>query len=135
MKRIVVAVMIPIVSIAIGLSSFFFVKNTCNQVVSGLDEVLDNLLTEDVEEVNRLTVQTNRNWHKKVFLLNIFIGRTGTNEVDKLLSKIVYFSDYRYFVAIFFKLHFMKQPCLFENLAYADFLHNFMLTISLIFIS
>ena len=93
MKRIVVAVMIPIASIALGIFSFFFIKSTCNQVVSGLDEVLYNILTEDVEEVNRLTVQTNRNWHKKVFLLNIFIGRTGTNEVDKLLSKIVYFSE------------------------------------------
>ena len=93
MKRIVIAVMIPIVSIALGIFSFFFIKNSCNQVVSGLDEVLDNILTEDVEEVNRLTVQTNRNWHKKVFLLNIFIGRTNTNEVDKLLNKIVYFSE------------------------------------------
>ena len=93
MKRIIVAIMIPIISITLGIFSFFFIKSTCNQVVSGLDEVLYNVLTEDGEEVNRLTVQTNRNWHRKVFLLNIFIGRTGTNEVDKLLSKIVYFSE------------------------------------------
>ena len=93
MKRIVVAVMIPIISIALGIFSFFFIKSTCNQVVSGLDEVLYNILTEDVEEVNRLTVQTNRNWHKKVFLLNIFIGRANTSEVDKLLNEIVYFAQ------------------------------------------
>ena len=92
MKRIAIAIIIPVISITLGIFSFFFIKSTCNQVVSGLDEVLDNLLTEDVEEVNRLTVQTNRNWHKKVFLLNIFIGRTNTNEVDKLLNKIVYFA-------------------------------------------
>ena len=93
MKRFVVAVMIPIVSIALGIFSFFFVKNTCNQVVSGLDEVLYNVITEETEKVNPLSVQTNRNWHQKVFLLNIFIGRTNTNEVDKLLNKIVYFSE------------------------------------------
>ena len=93
MKRIIVAIMIPIISITLGIFSFFFIKSTCNQVVSGLDEVLYNVLTEDGEEVNRLTVQTNRNWHRKVFLLNIFIGRTNTNEVDKLLNKIVYFSE------------------------------------------
>ncbi len=92
MKRIIVAIIIPVVSVALGIFSFFFVKNTCNQVVSGLDEVLYNTLTEETEEVNRLSVQTNRNWHKKVFLLNIFIGRTNTNEVDKLLNKIVYFA-------------------------------------------
>ena len=93
MKRIAIAIIIPVISITLGIFSFFFIKSTCNQVVSGLDEVLDNILTEDVEEVNRLTVQTNRNWHRKVFLLNIFIGRTNTNEVDKLLNKIVYFSE------------------------------------------
>lgn len=93
MKRIVVAVIIPVVSIALGVFSFFFVKSTCNQVVSGLDEVLHNALTEDAEEVNRLSVQTNRNWHEKVFFLNIFIGKTNTSEVDKLLNKIVYFSE------------------------------------------
>ncbi len=93
MKRIVIAVVIPIISVALGIFSSFYVKNTCNQVVSGLDEVLHNALTEDAVEVNRLSVQTNRNWHQKVFLLNIFIGRTNTSEVDKLLNKIVYFSE------------------------------------------
>ena len=92
MKRIVIAILIPVISIALGIFSFIFVKTTCNQVVSGLDDILQHTITEDVEEVNRLTVQTNRNWHKKVFLLNIFIGRTNTNEVDKLLNKIAYFA-------------------------------------------
>ena len=113
MKRIVVAVIIPVVSIALEIFSFFFVKNTCNQVVSGLDEVLHNVLTEDVEEVNRLTVQTNRNWHKKVFLLNIFIGRTGTNEVDKLLSKIVYFSEIGDYEAVLLNAEDCKEELLY----------------------
>ena len=113
MKRFIVAVMIPIISIALGIFSFFFIKSTCNQVVSGLDEVLDNVLTEDVEEVNRLTVQTNRNWHKKVFLLNIFIGRTGTNEVDKLLSKIVYFSEIGDYEAVLLNAEDCKEELLY----------------------
>ena len=113
MKRIVVAIIIPVVSITLGIFSFFFVKSTCNQVVSGLDEVLYNILTEDVEEVNRLTVQTNRNWHKKVFLLNIFIGRTGTNEVDKLLSKIVYFSEIGDYEAVLLNAEDCKEELLY----------------------
>lgn len=113
MKRIVVAVIIPVVSIALGIFSFFFVKNTCNQVVSGLDEVLHNVLTEDVEEVNRLTVQTNRNWHKKVFLLNILIGRTNTNEVDKLLNKIVYFSEIGDYEAVLLNAEDCKEELLY----------------------
>ncbi len=113
MKRIVVAVMIPIASIALGIFSFFFIKSTCNQVVSGLDEVLHNVLTEDVEEVNRLTVQTNRNWHKKVFLLNIFIGRTNTNEVDKLLNKIVYFSEIGDYEAVLLNAEDCKEELLY----------------------
>ena len=113
MKRIIVAVIIPVVSIVLGIFSFFFVKNTCNQVVSGLDEVLDNLLTEDVEEVNRLTVQTNRNWHKKVFLLNIFIGRTNTSEVDKQLNKIVYFSEIGDFESVMLNAEDCKEELLY----------------------
>ena len=113
MKRIVVAVIIPVVSIALGIFSFFFVKNTCNQVVSRLDEVLHNVLTEDVEEVNRLTVQTNRNWHKKVFLLNILIGRTNTNEVDKLLNKIVYFSEIGDYEAVLLNAEDCKEELLY----------------------
>ena len=113
MKRIVVAIMIPIISIALGIFSFFFIKNTCNQVVSGLDEVLDNVLTEDVEEVNRLTVQTNRNWHEKVFLLNILIGRTNTNEVDKLLNKIVYFSEIGDYEAVLLNAEDCKEELLY----------------------
>jgi hypothetical protein len=113
MKRIVVAVIIPVVSIALGIFSFFFVKNTCNQVVSGLDEVLHNVLTEDVEEVNRLTVQTNRNWHEKVFLLNILIGRTNTNEVDKLLNKIVYFSEIGDYEAVLLNCEDCKEELLY----------------------
>lgn len=113
MKRIIVAVMIPIISITLGIFSFFFIKNTCNQVVSGLDEVLYNVLTEDVEEVNRLTVQTNRNWHEKVFLLNILIGRTNTNEVDKLLNKIVYFSEIGDYEAVLLNAEDCKEELLY----------------------
>ena len=113
MKRIAIAIIIPVISIALGISSFFFIKSTCNQVVSGLDEVLHNVLTEDVEEVNRLTVQTNRNWHEKVFLLNILIGRTNTNEVDKLLNKIVYFSEIGDYEAVLLNAEDCKEELLY----------------------
>ena len=93
MKRIVVAIVIPVASVALGIFSFFFIKSSCNQVISGLDQILQKTLTEEAEEVNLITVQTNRNWHEKVFLLNIFIGRTNTSDVDKQLNKIVYFSE------------------------------------------
>ncbi len=113
MKRIVVAIIIPVISIALGIFSSFFVKSTCNQVVSGLDEVLYNVITEEVEEVNPLSVQTNRNWHRKVFLLNIFIGRTNTNEVDKLLNKIVYFSEIGDYEAVLLNAEDCKEELLY----------------------
>lgn len=113
MKRIVIAIVIPIASVALGVFSFFFVKNTCNQVVSGLDKVLYNTLTEDAEEVNRISVQTNRNWHKKVFLLNIFIGRTNTSEVDKQLNKIVYFSEIGDFESVMLNAEDCKEELLY----------------------
>ena len=60
-----------------------------------------------------MTVQTNRNWHKKVFLLNIFIGRTNTNEVDKLLNKIVYFSEIGDYEAVLLNAEDCKEELLY----------------------
>lgn len=113
MKRIIIALIIPILSVSLGIFSFFFIKNTCNQVVSGLDEVLYNALTEKAEEVNRTSVQTNRNWHKKVFLLNIFIGRANTNEIDKLLNKIVYFAEIGDYEAVILNAEDCKEEVLY----------------------
>lgn len=113
MKRIVVAIIIPVISVALGIFSFFYVKNTCNQVVSGLDKVLHNSLTEDAEEVNRISVQTNSNWHKKVFLLNIFIGRTNTNDIDKMLNKIVYFAEIGDYEAVLLNAEDCKEELLY----------------------
>lgn len=113
MKRIIVAIIIPVISVALGIFSFIYIKNTCNQAVSGLDEVLYNTLTENAEEVNRLSVQTNRIWHKKVFLLNIFIGRTNTSEIDQQLNKIVYFSEIGDYESILLNAEDCKEELLY----------------------
>ena len=113
MKRIIVAIIIPVISVALGIFSFIYIKNTCNQAVSGLDEVLYNALTENAEEVNRLSVQTNRIWHKKVFLLNIFIGRTNTSEIDQQLNKIVYFSEIGDYESILLNAEECKEALLY----------------------
>ncbi len=93
MRRTVTAVLILIFSLSVGVFSYIFVKNTCNQAVSGVEEIIQSALTEDAEEVNRLSVQTNRSWNEKVFLLNILIGRKYTGEVSKYLNKIKDFSE------------------------------------------
>ena len=113
MKRIIIAITIPIITVALGVFSFFYVKSTCNQAVSGLDNVLHNALTENREEVNRLSVQTNRSWNKKIFLLNIFIGRNTTNEVDKLLNKIVYYSEIGDFEGVMLNAEDCKEELLY----------------------
>ena len=113
MKRIIVAIMIPVISVALGIFSFFYVKNTCNEVAAGLDDILYKTLTEEAEEVNRLSVQTTRNWHEKVFLLNIFIGRSNTSEVDKQLNKIVYFSEIGDFESILLNAEDCKEELLY----------------------
>ena len=94
MRRTVAAIVILVLSALVGIFSFIFVKAACNQAVLGIDEIINTALTEDVEKVNQLCVQTNANWNKKVFLLNILIGREYTQEVSKHLDKIEYFSQY-----------------------------------------
>lgn len=93
MRRTITAIMILIFSFSVGIFSYFFVKNTCSQTISGIEEILQSALTEDAEKVNRLSVQTNRNWNEKVFLLNILIGRECIGEVSKYLNKITDFSE------------------------------------------
>ena len=92
MRRIVIAIIILIISVSVGIFSCFFIKNACNQALSDVEEVLHSALTEDVEKVNLLCVQTNLKWKEKVFLLNILIGREYTQEVSKYLNKMTYFS-------------------------------------------
>lgn len=113
MKRIIIAILIPVISVGLGIFSLLYVKSTCNQAVSELDEVLQNALTEDAEEVNRLSVQTNRNWHQKVFLLNILIGKGYTGDVDKLLNKVVYYSEIGDFEGVILNSEDCKEELLY----------------------
>ena len=93
MRRTITAIVILIASFSISVFSHFFVKNACSQAISGVDEILENAVTQDKEGVNQLCVQLNTIWNKKVFLLNILIGREYTNEVSKHFNKMVYFSE------------------------------------------
>lgn len=93
MKRIVIAVSIIIVSVGVGLFSFVFVKSTCKETVTTVEMVVESAITENGDEVNRLTAQMNRNWQNKIFCMNILIGREYTCQVDKLLNKITYSAE------------------------------------------
>ena len=93
MKRIVIAFSIIIVSAGVGIFSFVFVKNTCNETVAAVEKVVESAVTENREEVNRLTAQMNLNWQNKIFWMNILIGREYTCQVDKLLNKMTYSAE------------------------------------------
>ena len=95
MKRLVIAILMLVISIGIGVSSLFFVKKACNEAIQGLDGILQNAVTENKEEVNRLAVQVNEQWENEKFLLNILIGQGETNEIKKELEIILYFTKIR----------------------------------------
>lgn len=95
MKRLVIAILMLVISIGIGVSSLFFVKKACNEAIQGLDRILQNAVTENKEEVNRLAVQVNEQWENEKFLLNILIGQGETNEIKKELEIILYFTKIR----------------------------------------
>ena len=95
MKRLVIAILMLFISIGIGVLSLTCVKRTCNEAIQSLDEILQNAVTENKEEVNRLAVQVNEQWEKEKFLLNILIGQGATNEIKKELEIILYFTQIR----------------------------------------
>lgn len=100
MRRTITAIVILVLSTFVGVFSYIFIKDACSQVLLGIDEIISTALTEDVERVNHLCVQTNANWNKKVFLLNILIGREYTQEVSKYLDKLEYFSQHADYASI-----------------------------------
>ncbi len=113
MKRLVVSVTILVVSVGIGIFSFIFVKNTCNEAVLGLNAILENAETQNIEEVNRLAVQTNREWKEKNFLLNILIGRAQISTVDKTFGKIIYFAENAEYESVILNAEDCKEELLY----------------------
>jgi len=93
MKRLVVSILILVFAVGISIFSVIFIKNSCNEAVSGLDDILSNAITENAEEVNRLAVQTNEYWESKKFLMNILIGQQYTNNITKTLHQIIFFAE------------------------------------------
>ncbi len=93
MKRLVVSILILVFAAGIGISSMIFIKKSCNEAATGLDNVLSNAITENKEEVNRFAVQTNEYWESKKFFMNILIGQQYTNNVTKALHQIIFFAE------------------------------------------
>ncbi len=93
MKRLVVSILILVFAVGISIFSVIFIKNSCDEAVSGLDDILSNAITENAEEVNRLAVQTNEYWETKKNLMNILIGQQHTNDITKTLHQIIFFAQ------------------------------------------
>lgn len=93
MKRLVIAITILVVAVGISVTSLFYVKKTCNEVIANLEVILQDAVTENREEVNRLAVQVNEQWEKEKNLLNLLIGQRYTNEAKSSLNKIEFFAQ------------------------------------------
>lgn len=93
MNRTVVAVVLLIGAIALGIISLIYTQNTCNSMISSLDDVLEEALTDNADEVNRLTVLANAQWEKENFLMKFFIGQKEINDITSDLKKAVYYSE------------------------------------------
>ena len=93
MKRLVVAIAILVISVGIGAASLICIKRCCNEAIDGLDGILQSIVTENKEEVNRLAVQVNEQWNEEKFLMNILIGQGQTNEIKKELEIILYYAQ------------------------------------------
>ena len=93
MKRLIAAILMLVISIGIGITSLVCVRKNCNEAIQGLEGILQNAVTENKEEVNRLAVQVNEQWEKEKFLMNILIGQGQTNEIKKKLDIIIYFTQ------------------------------------------
>lgn len=94
MNRIAIAVISLIISVALGFASLTYIKDTCNQMITEVDDILDNAYAQNTEEVNRLAVLVNTHWESKKFFMNIFVGQQDTFEVKTELLKVLDFAEH-----------------------------------------
>ena len=92
-KRPVIAVILLVSILITGITSYLYIKNSCNQMIECLDKILQYAETENMEEVTFFTAQANTQWKKEKFLFNIAVGSKDSTDVIMGLRRMEYFSE------------------------------------------
>ncbi len=93
MNRSVIAVILLIVAVALGISCHFYVKNTCDSMLTLVDNVLEEAITENTEKVNPSTVLLNSQWKSKNFLFKFFLGQNDFSTVESYIGNALFYSE------------------------------------------
>jgi len=93
MNRSVVAVILLVISVALAITCHFYVKNTCDSMLTLVDNVLEETITENTEKVNFSTVLLNSQWKSKKFLFNFFLGQNDFSTVEAYIGNALLFSE------------------------------------------
>lgn len=93
MNRTVIAVILLVVAVALGITCHFYVKNTCDSMLTLVDDVLEEAITENTEKVNPSTVLLNSQWKSKNFLFKIFLGQSDFSTVEAYVRNALFYSE------------------------------------------
>ncbi len=93
MNRSVVAVILLIIAVALGISCHIYVKNTCDSMLTLVDNVLEEAITENTEKVNSSTVLLNSQWKSKNFLFKFFLGQNDFSIVEAYIGNALLYSE------------------------------------------
>lgn len=100
MNRTIAAVILLALTVIIATVSFVYIDNACNLLVSGIDNVSEKALTQNAEEVNRLTVLLNTKWEKEKIFIKILLGQKESSNLQNLFESADYYAKTQDFEAL-----------------------------------
>ncbi len=109
MNRTIAAVILLTFSLVVAITSHFYLKNTCDSIVSGIDDVLEDTLTQNTEAVNRLTVLLNTRWEKENIFMKILLGQKETATLQNQFENAVYYAEIQDFEALTLTLSELRE--------------------------
>lgn len=93
MNRTVIAVILLVVAVALGITCHFYVKSTCDSMLTLVDDVLEEAITENTVKVNPSTVLLNSQWKSKKFLFKFFLGQSDFSTVETYIGNALFYSE------------------------------------------
>ena len=93
MNRTVIAVILLVVAVALGITCHFYVKNTCDSMLTLVDDVLEEAITENTVKVNPSTVLLNSQLKSKKFLFKFFLRQSDFSTVETYIGNALFYSE------------------------------------------
>ncbi len=92
MNRIAVAVVLLVLSLSIGIFSYFYIENSCKKIEADLAEIEIAVASDDSEKIKSLCRTANTFWDEAEHIFSVLVGLDNTHDITEDLKKMEYFA-------------------------------------------